>query len=340
MAEKRAGRTTMHTVAHLAGVSQTTVSLVLNNNAENIPEETRNRVWQAIKELGYRPSAAARRMRTHQSNFIGFITDQIATTPHAGKIVKGAQDVGWENGKTILLINTESNPEMEAAAIEVMLEQEVEGIIYASMFNHEVTLPETLKEVPTVLLDCFTEDHSFSAVIPDEIGGGYTATEALIKKGHRRIAFANHSFKTGGSVGRLIGYQRALSDYGIPYDESLVQYEVGEADGGYRISKQIFSRKERPSAIFCFNDRMAMGLYDGLRELNLSIPGDVAVMGFDNQELIAPNLHPALSTVELPHYEMGRQAVTYLLSQVGKPFVEIEPTEIVVPCPLVLRNSI
>lgn len=340
MTEKRNRRITMHTVAHQAGVSQTTVSLVLNNNAENIPEETRNRVWQAIKELGYRPSAAARRMRTHQSNFIGFITDQIATTPHAGKIVKGAQEVGWENGKIILLINTDGNREMEAAAIEVMMEQEVEGIIYASMFNHEVTLPETLKEVPTVLLDCFADDRSFPAVIPDEIGGGYLATESLIKKGHRRIAFANHSYRTGGSVGRLIGYQRALADYGIAYDETLVYYEVGEADGGYRVSRKIFDRPDRPSAVFCFNDRMAMGLFDGLRELNLSIPGDVAVMGFDNQEMIAPNLHPALSTVELPHYEMGRQAVQYLLEQAGKPFDEIQPTEIVVPCPLVMRDSI
>ncbi|MFZ4572512.1 MAG: LacI family DNA-binding transcriptional regulator, partial [Bacteroidales bacterium] len=270
MAEKKAQRVTMHTVADRAGVSQTTVSLVINKNAENISEDTRNRVWEAVKELGFRPNAAARRMRTHRSNFIGFITDQIATTPHAGKIVKGAQEVGWEGGKIILLINTDGNSVMEKEAIEVLMEQEVEGIIYASMFNHAVTPPETLRDVPTVLLDCFAQDHSFSAVIPDEIGGGYTATEALLKRGHRRVAFANHNLETGGSVGRLIGYKRALADYGISFDESLVCYDVGEADGGYRCSQKLFTLSDRPTAIFCFNDRMAMGLFDGLRKLNLS----------------------------------------------------------------------
>jgi LacI family transcriptional regulator len=330
---------TMTDVARAAGVSQTTVSLIINQVATaNISDATRQRVWDTIRELGYRPNAAARKMRTNQSHFIGFITDEIATTPHAGLIVKGAQDAAWENHKIILLVNTNGNQEMEGDAVEVMLEHQVEGIIYAAMYHHCVQPPKALHEAPTVLLNCFSEMRDFPSVASDEVLGGFTATEYLIQKGRRRIAFANYTGPTPGSVGRLEGYHKALEQYGIAYDPDLVCHASGEADGGYDCTMRLFSQKNLPDALFCFNDRMAMGAYDALRKKNLSIPEDVAVVGFDNQEIIAAHLYPGLTTLQLPHYEMGRWAVSYLLSIIDKPESK-KNLQHQLPCPVVVRDS-
>lgn len=331
----------MINVAKRAGVSQTTVSYVINNVAANIPAETKQRVWNAIKELGYRPNAAARRMRTNRSHFIGFITDFIATTPHAGLILKGAQASAWEKNKLILLVNTNDDPAVAQDAVEVMLEHQVEGIIYAAMYHRQVSPPAALHEVPSVLLNCFNETRSLPSVVSDEIGGGRAAVEILLRKGHRRIAFANYIGPTPGSIGRLEGYKQALAAAAIPYDENLVCFGRGEADGGYDCTMQLFkhsSPADRPTALFCFNDRMAMGAYDALRKLGLSIPKDVAVIGFDNQEIIAAHLHPSLSTMELPHYRMGQWAANYLLSHLDSS-LPLEPVQHVIECPFIERES-
>jgi LacI family transcriptional regulator len=333
-------RVTMNTVAKHAGVSQTTVSYVLNAvSGVNIPEETRQRVRDAIKELGYRPDAAARKMRTNRSQLIGFVTDQIATTPHAGQIVKGAQDAAWASGKLILLTNTDNHIDLEQAAVEAMLEHQVEGIIYAAMWHRLVEPPKALYEAPSVLLNCYCADRSLPSVVSDEISGGRLATEVLLRKGHRRIAFANHITSDPGTVGRLEGYKQALAAYGVAIDENLVCVAKEGADGGYRCTMQLFQQPNRPTALFCYNDRMAMGAYDALRKLKLSIPGDVAVVGFDNQEIIAAHLHPGLTTLELPHYAMGKWAIEYLLAQLGKGY-PIAPVQHVIDCPLVERESV
>src|SRR6266542_641584 len=162
----------MHDVARLAGVSQTTVSFVVNNvpNA-NIPEETRDRVLSAINELGYRPNAMARSLRSQRSHMIGFLSDEVATTPHAGKIIQGAQDAAWESNKMLLVINTGRHTDIEAAAVEMLLERQVEGIIYATMYHRSVTLPLALSRVPVILLNCYVEDRSLPSVVPDELRG-------------------------------------------------------------------------------------------------------------------------------------------------------------------------
>lgn len=339
MAKNTNRRVTMSAVAKQAGVSQTTVSYVINGvTSVNIPEETRQRVRDAIKDLGYHPNAAARKMRTNRSHLIGFVTDQIATTPHAGQIFKGAQDAAWATGKLLLLSNTDNNAELEQTAVTAMLEHQVEGIIYAAMYHHLVEPPAALYEAPSVLLNCFCADHSLPSVVSDEVGGGWLATEVLLRKGHRRIAFANHITSDPGVVGRLAGYKQALAAYGVPFDESLVCVAQEGAEGGYRCAMRLFQQPARPTALFCYNDRMAMGAYDALRKLKLAIPDDVAIVGFDNQEIIAAHLHPGLTTVELPHYAMGKWAVEYLLAHLGEEY-PLPPVQHMIGCPLVERAS-
>jgi LacI family transcriptional regulator len=333
-------RPSMNDVADLAGVSQTTVSFVINNTPDaGIPEKTKQRVWAAVKELSYRPNVLAQSLRMQRSGIIGFVSDTIAITPQAGKIFEGAQDVAWAHGKILLLVNTKNNPELKIAGIDMLLARQVEGIIYGTMFHRPVDPPKALSEVPTVLLDCFTEDRRYPSVVPDEVGGGQKATEILINKGHRRIAFINCTDPVPAAFGRLDGYRSALASYSIPYDEALVCASMSNPDGGYRCAQALMQLPDPPTAIFCFNDRMAMGAYDALRKLGKNIPNDVAIMGFDNQELIAAYLYPPLSTMELPHLEMGKWAVTHLLQLISGE-KDIKPVQHKIACPYVERESI
>jgi len=329
----------MSDIAREAGVSQTTVSFVLNNHSSsaNIPAETKDRILETAKKLSYRPNLAAKALRTNQTHTIGFITDRIATTPHAVKIIKGAQDAAWANGKLLLIVNTGSDATVTETAIEMLLERQVEGIIYAAMYHQEVALPANIYEGSSVLVDCFCADRSLPSVVPNEIQGGRTATEMLLKKGHRRIGFINNVNPIPASFGRLEGYKQALRAYGVPFDEDLVRLHASESRGGYRGTLELLQLREPPTAIFCFSDFMAVGAYDALRTLGLSIPDDVAVMGFDNYELITTKLSFPLSTIELPHYQMGKWAIQFLLEHSGE---SLPPVQHTLDCPYIERQSV
>ncbi|MBK7219729.1 MAG: LacI family DNA-binding transcriptional regulator [Candidatus Promineofilum sp.] len=332
----------MQDVANRAGVSRTTASFVINNvNGAGIPEETRQRVWDAVKELGYRPNAIARGLRSAKTSTIGFISDEVATSPFAGEIIHGAQDRAWEDEMLLLLVNTGGNQAMKRVAVETLLQRQVEGIIYATMYHREVHPPESVRHVPTVLLDCFVADASLPSVVPDEVDGGRRATELLLARGHRRIGFINNFDPVPATLGRLAGYKQALAAYGLPFDERLVVEGESLARGGHDCALELMQRPERPTALFCFNDRMAMGAYDALRKLGLSIPDDVAVMGFDNQEIVAAHLYPALTTMELPHYQMGQWAIGELLRLIahGEP-ADAPPVQHKIACPVIERDSV
>ena len=325
-------------VAKLAGVSQTTVSFVINDNP-GIPSETKERVMAAISELGYRPNLTAQSLRTQRSGIIGFVTDEIATTPYAVKIIEGAQDAAWNKGKILILSNTKNDPKLEAATLEMMMDRRVEGIIYATMYHRPVAPPKLLWEIPSVLLDCFVADRSLPSVVPDEVDGGYKATSVLLEKGHQRVGFLNNHDPIPATTARLEGYVAALTAHGLPFDQALVACDSSDSDGGYRCAQALMRLPDPPTALFCFNDRMAMGAYDALRKLGLSIPNDVAVIGFDNQEMISAHLYPPLSTMELPHYEMGKWALNYLLAHMERE-VDTQPVQHKLECPYIERTSI
>jgi LacI family transcriptional regulator len=336
---QRSKRPSMKDVADLAGVSRTTVSFVLNNVPDsNIPPATQERVWAAVEELGYRPNWMARGLRRQRTHTIGFISDVIATTPHANYMIQGAQDLAWEHDTLLLLVNIGDSQEMKMAAVNMMLERQVEGIIYATMYHREAHPPQIIREVPTVMLDCYVGDRSLPSVVPDEKLGAYTAVSHLIHKGHRRIGYLQNDDPVDAAILRLEGYKSALADNKITFDESLVE-AVGDRHG-YDGAMALLNKPDRPTALFVFNDRMSMGAYDAIRNLNLKIPHDVAIIGYDNQELIAPALYPALTTMELPHYKMGYWAVEQLLEMINNP--DAQPETVVqhkIECPLIIRSS-
>lgn len=335
MAKKR--DVTIQDIARQANVGVGTVSRVLNHSP-NVNPETQQRVQQLIADLGYRPNTAAVALRTRRTREIGFITDEIASTPFAVDVIRGAQDAAWEHNKLLVLINTNRNPQALLSAIETMLERQVEGVIYAAMYHQQVKLPATIHEVPTVLVDCFHEDQSLPSVVPDEVQGGRVATEALLKQGHRRIGFISNVDPIPAMFGRLEGHRQALAANDVDFEPDLITNVVTDAAQGYDGAMRLLLRPNRPTALFCFNDRVAMGAYDALRDLGLAVPRDVAVIGFDNQELIAAHLRPPLTTMQLPHYAMGRWAVSYLVEHTEGP--SVDAPQLKLECPLVWRASV
>ena len=329
---------TMADVASHAGVSRTTVSFVLSDRASaNIPEETRARILEAVAALGYRPNAGARALAAQRTRLIGLITD-VVTTPFGAGIIRGAQDRARLQGQSLLISTINGDPALDEEAVETMLEHRVEGLVCATGEHRSFNPPASLAGVPTVLVHCFDEAGRLPAIVPDEVGGGYAATSRLTGAGHRRIGFINLDPQAVAAKGRLEGYHRALREAGIERDDWLVRNGHATADGGYEQAALLLDSKNPPTAIFCGTDRMAMGAYDAIKERGLAIPRDVAVVGFDDQEVIAGYLRPGLTTVALPFEEMGARAVEMLGNQKAEQPTNTGP--VAIDCPLVERSSV
>lgn len=339
MVQRRTTTVTMHQVAAAAGVSQATVSLVLNKTGgTRVAEATRRRVLEAVDELGYRPNAAAKTLRDGTAGLIGFIGDVVASSPFAGRIVEGAQSRAWDDGMLLLTVNTGGDSHIEAAAIESLLSHRVAGIVYASMYHRKLQVPEALADIPTVVLNSEDARGQARAVVPDERGGGCQAAEVLLDAGHRRIAMINIAPLASGlpaAVERYEGYRHALHTAGVAVDPALVREGDGNPQAGFDHATALMSLAAPPTAIFCANDRTAWGAYQALDSLGLNVPRDVSIVGFDNQETLAPYLRPALTTLELPFVAMGRRAVDILLE-------DVVPADgpVLIGCPLITRGSV
>lgn len=330
---------TMHDVAAEAGVSQATVSLVLNSAAgSRFSNDTRKRVQDAVQKLGYRTNAHAKTLRDGISGIIGFLGDAVATAPFAGKIIEGAQERAWEDGLLLLTMNTGGNKALEAASLDSMLSYKVAGVVYAGMYHRRLDVPEALMGVPSVVLNSQDRKLRLHSVAPDEELGGLTATRHLLNAGHTRVAMINIETlesELPAAVGRFRGYTQAMSEAGLDVLPELVRFGRGNEEDGFTHAIELLTAAEPPTAIFCANDRTAWGAYQAAQELHLSIPRDLSIIGFDNQETLAPHLRPGLTTLELPFVEMGRRAVDLIL-QGAEPDGQVE----FITCPLIERNSV
>jgi LacI family transcriptional regulator len=328
----------MTDIAKLAGVSQSTVSLVINHlSGAKVTRATREKVLQIARELGY-PLERHQRRPGVARNLIVYLTDELTTSPHAMQTMDGAKDGAWDQDCLVAAFATRGDPEQEAATLARMLDHPaLLGVIYATIFTRAVTLPNALADVPTVLLNCHLRERTHPAVVPAEQQGGYAAAMHLIASGHRRIGFINGEGWIEAAADRLKGYRQALAEAGIPYDPALVREGDWQVDSGYAHALALLTQPERPSALFCANDLMALGVLDAARELKLAVPRELSVVGYDDQDL-ARYTHPPLTTVLLPNYEMGRWAADTLiaLARGGKVSNDVFQSE----CPLVSRDSV
>ncbi|OCC06876.1 LacI family transcriptional regulator [Labrys sp. WJW] len=332
-------RVTMMDVAKAAGCSQATVSVVLNGVTDiKISAELHMRVQNAARALGYGIGSPIRRagLEELRGGCIGFIVDQLATTPEAVNAIDGARQASWENDVTILVVQTQGRAEHERKAIARLLQAGAQGIVYMSIFTRRVSLDPAFDSlpVPLVLLNCYTSDDRFPAVVPDEVTGGRMAAVSLIAKGHRRIGtIVGESFMEAAQD-RLAGYRQALAEAGIPYDGRLVVEGNWTPTSGFEATQRLLSLEEPPTAIFCQNDKMAMGCFTAIAEAGLRVPADLSIVGYDDDEL-SRHLRPQLTTLELPHRSMGAWAIGQLAKKPASSHRRIHKIE----CRLIERAS-
>jgi len=316
-------RVTLADVARSAGVSQTAASFVLSGRREEmrISADVEARVLKAVRETGYRPNIVSRGLRTGTTQTIGFISDTVATTPFAGHLIWGALDAARDRGHLLFTGETEGDPELERQLIEAMHDRRVDGIVLASMYTRKLAVPKALLDGAAVLLNALPTGRStIPSVLPDEIEAGRTAAKVLLEAGHREGIYligagpqANRGPKDSlAAVERLQGIKEALSAGGVRA-AGAVSCPDWQPELGYTATRQLLEAA-KPSALICFNDRLSFGAYQALAEAGLEVPADVSVVSFDD-DVLASWVKPQLTTVALPHYELGRAAIELLLDR-------------------------
>ncbi|WP_306748254.1 LacI family DNA-binding transcriptional regulator [Saccharothrix yanglingensis] len=314
-------RVTLADVAAASGVSSTTASLILSGRARElrISEEAERRVRANAQELGYRRNTLSVGLRTGRTRTIGFVSDTVASSGLAGNMIKGAVDAAHRRGSMLFVGESGGDPEVERALVEAMHDRQVDGIVFAAMYTRSVAVPEGLGDGPAVLLNAMPASRStVPSVLPDEVRAGRSAARAILDAGHRS---GIHLIGAGpdlddippnsvAAVERLIGLRQAFAEAGVE-PAGAHRCPRWMPEDGYDTTRAIL-RSHRPEALVCFNDRLAFGAYQALGEAGLSVPDDVSVIGFDDHP-IASWMRPRLTTVALPHHELGVRAVDVLL---------------------------
>jgi LacI family transcriptional regulator len=232
-------------------------------------------------------------------------------SPFAAPIMEGAREAAWEHQCVVEVISTRNHAPMEQAAIQSLMSRPIAGIIYATLFTREVAPPAIAADTPVVLLNCYDPQGAYTATVPDDRAAAHALTKAMVNAGHRRIAhMAGESFLDAGRD-RAAGYRDALAEAGIAFDPALLTTHGSAVHDAYDRTGALLDLPNPPTAIFCFNDRMALAVHEAARDRGMHVPHDLSVAGFDNDPFVAAFL-PNLTTAVLPHEAMARWAVKHI----------------------------
>ena len=327
-------RVTIMDVARHAGVSATTVSHVLSGK-RLVAAVTRERVEGAVRDLGYRPNHVARNLRTRRSHMIALVVPDI-TNPFYSVLTRGLADAVHRGDYGTYICNTDGQVDRERTFVDDVMDRGVDGVVIASVNQMAAEAATPVRfGTPMVCLGESIDDPHVDRVQADDNEGSHAATRHLVSRGAQRVAMIQGPPRTG--VARIAGYASALAEAGRVYDERYTVRGDWTRRGGYSAMLQLMRVAPRPDGVFCANDLMAIGALDAARELGMSVPGDVALVGFDDIEAAAL-VSPSLTTVANPAYETGRSAGELLLSRLQGDYTGARRT-VVVPCPLNLRES-
>ena len=305
---------TIKDVAEHAGVSPTTVSHVLNETRYVSPELV-TRVWEAVEDLKYQPNAVARSLRRKQTHTLGMIIPD-NSNPFFAEVARGIEDLCFDLGYNVILCNSDQDRDKEQTYIDLLTEKRVDGIVFVAAGGHAEHLQSVLERgVPVVVVDRELQDIQCDRVLTDNWSGGRQATEHFIERGHKRIACIAGPSDLTPSWERVRGYREALEAAGLPFDKQLIRRGDFRAPSGYTAMQELLALPKPPTAVFVCNDLMAIGAMRAISEQGLGIPGDVAVVGFDDIAL-ASYTNPRLTTVAQPRQEMGRLAAELLIERV------------------------
>ena len=332
-------RVTSTDIAKATGVSRSAVSLVLNGRGDGMVDAGKQaRIRAVARELGYVPNASAVNLRRQRTATIGLVTDAIASAPFAGPLLSAASDVALEAGYMILTIDTWQHPDYVDGAMATLRARDVDGLIYADAGLRQIEGLEAPPGIPLVLANAYVADDSLPAFIPDDEGGGRAAAELVLRAGHRRIAFITGNPDSPATVQRVRGFTAALNDAGLPVGDSIVP-ALYSLSSNHAAALELLRRPDRPTAILAANDRGATGVILAAASLGLSVPGDLSVVGYDDEQFLAAEVPPGLTTIALPHREMGRRATADLLARIAgedRPYGGTER----LPCVPVVRGTV
>lgn len=328
---------TIHDVAKKAGVAPITVSRVINNSGY-VSDKVRMKVNEAVQELGYVPNVLARSLKSKRTHTLALVLTDM-TNPFFNILARGVEDTASENGFNVIFCNTDESQTEENKYIQLLLQKQVDGILLvpASSGLESIELIRQ-QNTPLVIVDRRVQCGDVDMVYGDSEGGAYQLTEYLINLGHRHISFLGGPQIVSTSEDRLKGYQRAMEDNKLQ-DYIDCYYGKYTQQSGIDLTRQLFSRSKKPTALVASNNLIAIGVLSAFREMKIKVPEEVAVVAFDDipENL---NINPFLTVVAQPPHEMGKKATEILLSRImEKSGSSLECQEIKFPVELIVRTS-
>lgn len=324
-------------VAKKAGVSTATVSHVINAT-RFVSDETKNKVLKAMRELDYIPNSAARSLRSQKSKIIALLIPVLSSDTSNFffmMVAQGIQNVLKQHGYNLILSNTNENIEDEREEIKVLNSQLIDGLIIAPTAKDYSYISDVLGNYPVIFIDRRPKGCKKDCVLADDFTGTYEAISLLIKKGHKRIGFISGELGITTSDERLQGYKKALNDYGLDFDDSLIRVGESKIESGYNLTLDLVE-KYNVSALLVANNVMTMGTMIFSREKHIKIPEELAVIGFDDYDWTKITI-PPLTVIKQPAYEMGEKAAQILLRRIEHPKKSFK--EYRLPTELVIRES-
>ena len=334
MRPKKSGPTIID-VAQKAFVSKATVSHVLNGT-RFVEPETKQRVEQAIVDLGYRPNALARSLATNRSGTIGVIVSDISNN-FFGELIRGIEDITSPRNYSMVVCSTDETLEKETHYLDLLLRQRVDGIIVAAASQRwDILSTAEIKHTPIVFTDRDFEGMHGPFIGADNINGALIGTEQLIKCGHQKIGILAGFQRLSSMRDRLTGFKLALQRHGLSFRHDWVIESTLGIEEGRQAATKILSTEDRPTALFVNNNYLSLGTLLALKDLGVRCPEDIAIIGFDDHPWTAVS-SPPLTVIRQPSRQIGRIAAEMVEDLInGK---EPNPLRVELPCELVLRNS-
>lgn len=302
-------------VAEAAGVSTATVSRVLSNG-QHVRPEVRKRVMEVVEQLGYRPNLVARSLRSQQTNTIGLIVSDIRN-PFFTSISRAVEDTAYEQGFSVFLCNTDEDQEKETIYLHLMEDANVAGVIFSPTRKTAANFAALEIKRPTVVIDRSISNGDADMVLLDNVDAAYRLTKHLLENGYQRIAALCGEASTTGRE-RHAGYVQALQEYGIAPIAALTKYMQPKIETGYAATLHMLAMPEPPDVIFATNSVIASGALQAIRERELRIPDDIALVTFD-ETTWASLVQPAMTLIAQPTYEIGQTATELLLKRIADP---------------------
>ena len=306
---------TIKDVARIAGVSTTTVSHVINKT-RFVAEATQERVRAAVEELNYAPSAVARSLKCNTTRTIGMLVTQ-SSNPFFAQVMHGVENYCYKQGYTLIVCNTEGSINKQRDYLRMLHEKRVDGLlVMCSDLTEELhALLERNSELPMVIMDWGPRNLTTDKIIDNSEEGGYLATRYLLGMGHTKIACLTGHKEKLTCVERIKGFERAMAESNVPVNYDFIVEGDFECETASAITEQLLNLPVRPTAIFCFNDIMALAAVSKIQLMGLNIPEDISVIGYDNIDLSA-YFSPPLTTIHQPKRRVGKTAVEILLERI------------------------